>query len=64
MNYNPFFCLVYYYNYELEDYNVASSRNMIDMVKVFHFAIQEGKVMPVDTVYFIVNNIEELQFYR
>lgn len=34
---------IYYYNYELEDYSTANSRNVIDMVKVLCFALQEGK---------------------
>lgn len=35
---------VYYYNFELEDYSVASTLKMLDMVKVLAFAVTEGKV--------------------
>ena len=44
-DYESFF-LVFYYNFELEDYNVASLPKILDMVKVFAFALSEGKVKP------------------
>lgn len=35
--------VVYYYNYELEDFSIAKTKTMIDMVKVLCFALSEGK---------------------
>ncbi len=36
--------LVYYFNYELEDYSATNMDTILDMVKVFAFAVTEGKV--------------------
>jgi protein tyrosine phosphatase domain-containing protein 1 len=35
---------VYYYNYGFADYSTVNMPKMVDMVKVFCFAIENGKV--------------------
>ena len=36
--------IVFYYNFELEDYSVATMPRIVDMVKVLSFAVINGKV--------------------
>ena len=35
---------VYFYNFGWEDYGVSNSANILDMMKVMVFAMQEGKI--------------------